>query len=266
MKKVFFCLALQALLLSSMFATQTLSEGVPYPYYDHVDPSVWEQLAPYFLPEDHHLKPVLDKIFREQRVTESVKSLKKSHFKIISKQKWSDTYVVSHKKLKRYLVKLYLDSKTTKNDWAAWLSRIRGAQFVQESIERNGYQKYFKVPKKWIYPLPEHPSPDPNFQGKNFVLVVEDMDILDRRKNDFLWKSNVLTEDLLDAIFVILQEVGLSDSIYPFNLPFSNDGRVAHIDTEFYHQWPVAFNRLTKFLSKKNQAYWNMLIANGGPP
>lgn len=230
--------------------------------YAHIDSSLWNQLAPYFLPEGHPIKSALDHIFFKKRATESEKSLKKSHFNIVNKQKWSITYVVSHKKLKGFLLKIFLDDGPGIREWENWLDRIIGAQRIISCIERHGYHHLFKIPKKWIYPLPKNPPPSEGSHRKNFVLVVQDMKIKNEKENENLWKGKLMTEEMLAAIYTVLKEEGLHDVIYPFNLPFSKDKKLAFIDTERSHVWPVHFHILTEYLSKKNQKYWNKLIAN----
>lgn len=184
----------------------------------------------------------------------------------MAKRGWSKAYVVAHDKLKGYLLKIYVDNKLEIHTWENWLKRIQGAQAIQQAIDRYDYHHFFKVPNKWIYPLPIEPSASDKYHAKYFILVVEDMNILAQSANYMLWRSNLMTPALLDAIYVLLQEEGLCDNIYPFNFPFCEDGKIAFIDTECHHLWPVKFDRLTKYFSRENRAYWKLLTDNGGPP
>jgi len=240
-----------------------------YPYNPYVDIDVWDYLVPYFLPEDHPIKKELDSIFsNKKRVIKNEKSLKKAKFKIIREGKYRHPYVVSHPNMQGYLLKLYTDKQGYSNrKGKRFLSRILGAQFIQETVNIHSYNSLFKIPKKWIYPLPAEPSP-PNkkkYSRKDFVLVVEDMDILKQEKNYGMWKSTAITPQTLDALYLILDEVGLCDSISAFNLPFSNDGKIAFIDTEYYHRWPIRFYRLAHYLSHEMKEYWKLLISNQEP-
>ena len=246
------------------------NDGIVTAYQEnpYVDPGIWNNLSPYFLPEDHPIRDELDNIFSyKKRVTQSKKTLKKAKFKIIREGKYRHPYVVSHPGIQGYLLKLYTDKQEYNTKGGKFFRRILGAQFVQEAIDEHGYNSLFKVPKKWIYPLPPEPSPSnkKKYHRKDFVLVVEDMDILEKEKNYDMWKSSAITFDKLDAIYTILDELGLYDTIFAFNLPFSKDGKIAFIDTEYYYKWPVRFYRLGYYLSPEMKEYWKLLISNRGP-
>jgi hypothetical protein len=43
-----------------------------------------------------------------------------------------------------------------------WIKQVRRARLVQESIRAHNYQHLLKVPEKWIYLLPDEPSPPPH--------------------------------------------------------------------------------------------------------
>ena len=198
----------------------------------------------------------------KERITANEKTLKKAGFKILHKGNWSKMLVISHQRLPGYLVKLYTDDEPNVIDWVKCKERVKGALSVAACITKNNWCTYFKVPKKWIYPLPQ----DPSYCGSNrksFILLVEDADLISSEANLQKWESKKVSTDCLTALYCLLKNEGLRDSVYPFNLPFSKDGRIAMIDTEFHHEWPVPFKRLTKYLSVKNQAHWSLLIEHG---
>lgn len=233
----------------------------------HVDPQVWEELEPYFLPEDHPIKAQLDEIFiTNHRVILDANSLVQAGFKAPKPgHKPTRPYVLKHPKLKSHLVKMFTDDNGV-NEWELWVKRIKGAYYTQQCIYKHGYEKYFSVPKKWIYPLPAEPSPPNGFHRKNFILVVQNMKILKKDENKRTWKSMAVSPALLDALYIIVDEVGLADSLFVFNIPFSRiDGRISFIDTEDYHIWPVNYARMKQYLSPALQIYWDMLIENEGP-
>lgn len=236
-----------------------------YSYNPYVDPELWDRLSPYFLPENHPIRAEMDRIFRgKKRVTRSKKSLKKAKFIPVRRGEMKRPYIVSHINLQGYLLKLYIDKQYYVSDGKRFLHRIHGAQVVQEVIDRYGFNSIFKVPKKWIYPLPAEPSPPKKkkYKRKNFILVVEDMDILAKKENRNEWKSSSITTEILDALYILIDEGGLSDSIYAFNIPFSKDGKLAVVDTEYYHRWPIRFARLRHYLSPEMRDYWTLLISS----
>lgn len=228
-----------------------------------IDSATWHALSQYFLPPNHPIKEALDRIF-SSRVTLNGEALAQAGFYNPQPREFSRIIVSGHPDLQNYLIKVYTDDQPN-IEWIDFKNRIEGANYIQEAINRHGYSRYFQVPKKWLYPLPVHPSPPPESFQKHFVLVVEDMNISPKKTNFKQWQGATLTPKLLDAVYVIIQDVGLDDSIYPFNLPFTKKGKLAFIDTARHHLWPIPFDKLTKYLSPKMQQYWRKLIANHGP-
>ncbi len=235
----------------------------PYVRPAEVDEETWKKLSPYFLPSNR-LRLKLDRIFSNERVSLNQQTLKNAGFRRLCTGQWNKITVVKHPKLKGYLLKLITDETNDVSDWAYCLERIRGAQAIREAVTKYGYGSLFKVPRKWIYPLPAEPSPPLGYFRKNFLLVVEDMKILTQERNEALWQSSELTVEHLEAIYTIMNEVGLAD-IVAFNLPFTKKGKLVFIDTEKHHIWPVDFTLLRRFLSPEMQQYWDQLILNGGP-
>lgn len=229
----------------------------------HVSQEVWDKVSPYFLPENHPIKAQLDRIFSAFRVTEHSQNVARADFDNNKPGQFSHTTVTTHPKLKGYLIKLYTDDQAIV-DWQKWLRRIEGAQIIRDAVAAHGYKKYFKVPQKWIYPLPPEPAPINEKDRKNFILVAEDMQILKNGKNSKSWKND-MTPDRLDAFWTIVHGYGLSDSVYNFNVPFAKDGKQAFIDTEYYYRWPVPVDRTLRYLSTSMQKYWLKLIEQGGP-
>jgi len=171
--------------------------------------------------------------------------------------------VVSHHKLTGYLLKLYLDKGSKVHDDEKFQNRIIGAIVVRDVIDSYGLHSFFKVPGKWLYPLPFDPSSTnkKGYQTKNFILVVEDMNILEKKENKARWKSSAVTPPLLDALYIILDEAGLWDSTFTFNIPFSKDGKISVIDTEYFNRWPINFKRLGNQMSSEMKEYWLNLIS-----
>lgn len=73
-----------------------------------------------------------------------------------------------------------------------------------------------------------------------------------------------MTPKLLEAFYYLVKSEGLSDSVYAFNLPFCRDGKLAFIDTEHHHEWPVYFQRTLKYLSEPMQKFLTELDAKNG--
>lgn len=230
----------------------------------NVSLELWEQLTPYFLPEDSPEREALDEIFAKHRVLKSEKAMRKAGFLIISP---TDKIIVArHHKIKGFLVKVYIDNKSTEDETYWWLKRASGARAVRECIYRHGFQDFMKVPQKWIYPLPLAPLLKDGKKHRHFILVVEDVFPLNQEKNRRAYKRR-MTPKILDALYILLKENFLIDSVYADNTPFCKDGKIAFLDTEhaFDHTRPVPFSTVGDFLSSDMVAYWEQLLNHGGP-
>jgi hypothetical protein len=221
----------------------------------------WEKAKPYLMPDNHPMKGRMDRIFKE-RVTKNAVSMKSAGFHQPEPRGLHRPVVSRHSVLPGYLVKLFLDNQKGMNDVHRLTRRAIGAESIAEAIKRLGYRDIFKVPKKWIYVLPDEPAPKNAADRKCFVLLVQDMNILPSRSNRRKWKSSEVNQQTLEALFTIFEDQGLADSVFAFNVPFDKDGYIAIIDTEVHHHWPVPYEKFLKWLNPSNQNYWKSLIKN----
>lgn len=235
----------------------------PYVRNPNVSEELWNTLAPYFLPERFPEKAALDYIFSLRRVLSSHKSMQKSGFIVLTNP--NDKIVVArHPYLKGYLIKAYTDQMELP-DWYWWKKRIDGIHVIREHITLYGYEGIMKAPRKWIYPVPPIPMPKAGAPyPKNFILVVEEMDILDAKKNKKAYRSR-MTPEILDAFYTMLTSLKLIDSVYADNTPFCKDGRLAFVDSEhsLCTNRPVPLIVVKDYLSPTMQAYWEYLMHHG---
>ena len=249
---------------SKPFAFSLNKQACSYVQNPIVNPAIWDTLVPYFLPESFPEKAVLDRIFRKRPVLTSINEMHKAGFIIITKAK-EDLIVAWHPKLKGYLIKVYLDTCEA-NEWWWWKRRIDGAHIIQASIDAHGYQDFMKVPLKWIYPLPAN-APSQMTEGKkNFILVVEEMKILNYEDNRKAYKTQ-MTPRILDAFYTILTENVLQGSVYDRNVPFCKDGKLTFLDTEHHFDYgrPLPIENVGRYLNDEMRNYWQKLIEQGGP-
>ncbi len=253
---------MQSLLRS---VTSLKDQKLNYEFPD-VPQEVWDEVTPFLLPEGHPAWPKLNRIFCRSRVTQTPLHFKKAGFRRWKPGRWSRVAASGHFEIPNFFIKAYCDNEIgILYDWKRWIHRIEGAEIIRTCIQENNLGKNFKVPRKWIYPLPKHPSPpnSPKYLRKNFVLVCQNMQILEHSDNDRKYKHD-LTPDLMRGLYKILQICGLYDSVYVFNMPFCKDGKIAIIDTEYWHRWPVPYKKLTSHFPKKLRGYWEKLTLKGG--
>lgn len=226
----------------------------------------WKKLSPYFLPEDHPIKEKLDKLFSSSRAILNLDTLKKAGFISPKVRKYTRLIVTKHPKFPGIIFKLYIDAQRyhkNKPEWHYWLKRVKGAEKIQNYILMNDLGGYFKVPKKWIYALPLHPSPPSEYLCKHFILVEEEMDIYNNEDNEKKWKGDQVTASMLNILFLMLEDLGLQDCAKPDNIPFCKDGKIAFIDTQAHNQWPVLYDKLSPFLSSSMKDYWKKIVKDG---
>ncbi len=218
---------------------------------------VWNEVQPYLLPDDHPAKRKLDKLFHSFRVTENTSSIIKAGFKNYIPGQFSKAIVSKNKKIKDYYFKFYSDEQIIENESKQWVDRAFEAKSLQRAIRDHGYDKYFVVPNKWIYPIPDSPiskSPQP----KSFILVASSLGIEKGSKNRQKWKTKV-TPSMLDALYIIVEQEGLNDSLIASNLPFTKNNKLAFIDLEHHHNRPIPYFKLLHYLNSEMKAHWNGL-------
>lgn len=259
MLKLFYSFILLAsfAFFQNIYAIKT--SKTPYIKNPYVTDAVWNTLTPYFIPSDSHERAVLDRIFLKKRVLSSLESLEKLGFYLLTGPERA-VFIALHQKLKGYIIKGYLD--TYEIDEAYWLMRrAEGSKRIQASISAHGFEQIMKVPKKWIYPLPIESEPKKGHGRRNFLLLCEKMDILEEPKYLKAYKKK-MTFETLQGLYVVISENLLIDSVFPDNIPFCKDGKIAFIDTEHFDDTSqqIPFEVLNKYLSEEMAAHWQRLI------
>lgn len=232
-------------------------------YSPQITDEIWQQVEPYFLPEDHAIKKFMDKVCGQIRILASTEALERAGFTIVFQQAKRGLVVARHPGLPGYLLKMYLD-ECSRTEWPLWILRAKGARIIQQLLDKYYYNCFMKVPQKWIYPVSnfDRPKADENTFPKDFILIVQDMKLATDKYNLYCYKNN-MTFARLDALYTIINEGGLSDS-HIKNIPFSVDRKIAFMDTEYVNAWPVHFDWLTKYFSTTHQSYWLKMVRERG--
>jgi hypothetical protein len=199
------------------------------------------------IPSDHKVKKSLDKLFKDRGYPKTKKDFMRMGFRNLTRPSSKGALVFKHRNCKGYLIKVYTNKKEAIDEARVFSNRISGAESIREYIHEHSYDIFFKVPKKWLY---YHDNPS------HYILVAEDMNILNHTENTKKWKSDKVTEPLLRALASTLKDLGLIDSMYIDNIPYCKDGKIAFIDTEHYHLNPVPLHILSNYLSKNNKQFW----------
>lgn len=236
------------------------SQTISYPnFYENplLNEKMRKLIAPHLLPLDHPVKEKLDAIFSQSRVLHDKKTLTDAGFIILTAQPISFIIVTIHPEIPGYIFKVYLDTELRKKKevahWEWLVRRCVGAKAIR-SVIRKKKLKYFIVPDKWLYILPQYPlSSEPNPQT---VILVE-THIQLGENSAHAWKT-VVKPKHLDELYLIYK-TGYGSVHMPDNVPYTKDGKFAFIDTESPKRHPKV-NYVKKYLSKDMQEYWHYLI------
>lgn len=232
---------------------------VSSPLLSHnLDEATYQAITPYFLPVDHPLQKKLAKIFtKSKRPIFSLATLRMSGFEYLGGNLQTTIKVLRHPDLKGYVIKVFLDDSWFPNDWYNFWKRCRGAEAVRQAILAHGWEDEFEAPQKWIYELPEPKKRLPaEVNQKYFILIAKDAKIASYEENKILWKSSAISEEKLIKLHTLMKETGLVDSVYIDNIPFTKNGKIAFVDTEHFHRWPIPYYKLLPFLNTNKKDFW----------
>lgn len=247
-----------AMLLSEQLSTKNTQEALSNSFIQTAKKTGMIKTAsldpnPYFLPKDHALRPILDKIFSQPSVLRNDGTLMQSGFRIISAHKSSYTRVLTHHSMKGYVFKAYIESEPQRRsgflgqDWL--IRRCMGAEKIQKLIQSNN-MVYFTVAKKWLYKVPNHHDV--------YVLIAQKMHIYSKEQSLLAWKTKV-TEECLNEFF-LLMKLGCASKHVSVNIPYTKEGKFAFIDTEYPESTPQ-LEYITHFLSPTMQIHWLTLLS-----
>lgn len=212
----------------------------------------------YWLEDAHPAKSVLDTLFNEHQVLESISHASQAGFMDIA-QRSSGMRVLAHPNLAGYLLKLYpINEKNNASKDLSWaLKRCYYAKQIRELISIRKLS-YFCVPMKWIYIVPNQPELSQRGITNYAVLVVEDMQIESRVSSQHTW-AHLNSTEVIDELYAIFK-CGYSSCRLPVNMPMTKNGKFACIDTESQKIDHRSLGRACKYLSTDMQAYFKQLI------
>ena len=151
----------------------------------------------------------------------------------------------SHKRARGYVFKKYNNGWRDKKQLGNYMHRIEGSRLLRSFIAEHGFTRV-TAPKKWLYALPtEFPAP--------YLLVVEKVDLVSREDT---WRSyaHISKQQTQELATILYYFRGLNTTAS--NLPFTEDGKIAFIDTERWHHDKDLLRKVGEFLpgSRRKQA------------
>jgi hypothetical protein len=130
----------------------------------------------------------------------------------------------SHRSARGYLFKKYNNDRSGRDQLLNYMFRVEGARLIRAFVAERGFTRVIS-PRKWLYELP------PSFPER-YLVVAEELDLVS--EGETLRGYDRIGRDQLRELATILYYFrGLNSTAS--NLPFTEDGRIAFIDTERWH-------------------------------
>jgi hypothetical protein len=216
-------------------------------------------MSPYVLPCDHPAGSLLERLFYRFNLIENEAAFLAAGFEIRRKQRRSLMRVATHPMLAGYVFKVFfVDERECEREktrgWLGFVARCDGAERIRRVIQEQRIQ-HFKVPSKWLFPAPHHPSC--RSDDRPTILVAEFQDLPSQEESEHAWLHSV-TESHLDELYAIINRAG-GTSYRPDNIPLTRQGCFAFIDTEHSTDRPD-YESIAPYLSCQMREYWRSLI------
>lgn len=163
---------------------------------------------------------LLPKLFTNRKMFDSYDRFGDEGFKLVDH---AEHKIMSggHKSTPGYLFKKYSNDKDGVDQIRNYMRRIEGAKLLRTFIADQGFSRVI-APRKWLYELPR------DFPER-YLLVVEKLDLVS--KSDTLRKYDRISSEQTRELATILYYFrGLNSTAA--NLPFTEDDKIAFIDTE----------------------------------
>jgi hypothetical protein len=217
----------------------------------------------YLLPSDHLASMLLQKLFRRSDAIDNEAAFLEAGFKVGSKNSRSLMRVATHPALRGYVFKVFFVEEQSRErekpcGWKNFTVRCNQAERIRRVIHEQAF-RHFRVPRKWLFHTPRHPSS--SLDDQPAILVAEFQDLVPPDDNEGAWRHSV-TEGHLYQLYTVLDRAG-GVSSRPDNIALTRQGWFAFIDTEYppdLHD----YESIAPYLSRQMRQYWWSLIRRAG--
>lgn len=168
---------------------------------------------------------LIPKLFKDPRMFDSVKAWRNKGFEILRDSN-INLVVAEHESMRNCLFKKYLNNRDLADQAFRFKRRVEGAELLRSHINSHGL-RHIIVPRKWLHELPANFS---RGGQPSYILAVERLRILD--KEDSIDEYRNIERTILHELCPILAAFKDLD-FTARNAPFTRDGKIAFIDTEY---------------------------------
>lgn len=166
---------------------------------------------------------VLGGLFTDPKMFSSFDRFREAGFHLVDH---AETKIMSgsHKQLRGYLIKKYNNDRSGKDQLRNYMHRIEGARLLREFIGEHNFHRV-AAPQKFLYELPA------SFPER-YLVVAEKFDLVSRKDTERAY-GKLDREQGRELAVILYYFRGLNSTAA--NLPFTEDGKIAFIDTERWH-------------------------------
>lgn len=165
----------------------------------------------------------------------------------------------SHKLAKGYFFKKYNNDKPGKKQLRNYMHRVEGSRLIRTFIADHGFSRVV-APRKWLYELPA------SFPER-YLVVAEKADLVSRKDTESAY-GRISKEQMHELANILYHFRGLNSTAA--NLPYTEDGKIAFIDTERWHHDKDLLRKVGDRLSgerrKQAEAVFKELRSKGAQP
>lgn len=187
----------------------------------------------------------LAKLFSDRRMFKSLSAFRSAGFEVIERSNDERLMVGRHKALPEYLFKKYPDGKPLKNQLKNYTTRVEGARLAREFVNDQRLGQIV-VAHKWLHELPS------DFSGEkiaSYVLIVERMNLARPDKIERKY-GRIDRSTLKELCRLLFRFRGLDSTLK--NLPFTEDDKIAIIDTERWdHEREPYLKHVSRYLTNE---------------
>jgi len=167
--------------------------------------------------------PLMGELFTDPKMFESYGRFEKAGFSLVEHSP-NKILTGSHKRVRGYLFKKYNNDKPGKKQLRNYMHRVEGARFLRTFIAEHGFSRVV-APKKWLYELP-------TAFPERYLVIAEKVDLVSRDATERAY-ARIGKEQAGELATILYYFRGLNSTAQ--NLPYTEDGKIAFIDTERWH-------------------------------
>lgn len=183
--------------------------------------------------------PVLKELFANPKMFASFDRFRAAGFHLVDH---SETKIMagSHKRLKGYLIKKYNNDRAGEDQLRNYMHRIEGARLLRSFIAERKFRRVV-APQKFLYELPA------SFPER-YLVIAEKLYLVPERDTERAYER-LDSEQGRELATILFYFRGLNSTAA--NLPFTEDGKIAFIDTERWHHDKDLLRKVGDRLSRK---------------